>query len=300
MKHGSSNKIEYKIGFVLMALYIFSAYVAVDITISASVNTFFLYAFLGWGTLVALMHGIMKKLSTHTIYYAGFMVVSLLSMGYSPEFNIFSGQFYLMIVAFLMTFLFNIFIRKEKDFVYLSWFYAISSFALVIMLQVTGNLEGTEGERLGQELVGNANIFATIIMVAVLYELWLLVYGTKKWFIKLALIAMVIYNMYALALSAGRKYVVIPFMFLYILLICKTNKKGKRNVILYTLLTVILVVCSYNLMMNNEILYESVGVRMEQMIEGGNDEGELDSSSKVREIMRNDAIEQWWEKPILG
>ena len=168
------------------------------------------------------------------------------------------------------------------------------------MLQVTGNLEGTEGERLGQELVGNANIFATVIMVAVLYELWLLVYGTKKWFIKLALIAMVIYNMYALALSAGRKYVVIPFMFLYILLICKTNKKGKRNVILYTLLTVILVVCAYNLMMNNEILYESVGVRMEQMIEGGNDEGELDSSSKVREIMRNDAIEQWWEKPIFG
>lgn len=300
-KNHSSKKIEYTIGFVLMAIYIFTSYVAVDITLSSKTNTFFLYLFVAWGALVTLMHGVREKLSTYTIYYAFFMIISLLSMGYSQEFNILSGQFYLMIVAFLLTFLFQVFIINEKNFVWMCWIYAIASLSLVIMLQATGNLVGgSDEERLGQELMGNANIFATLIMVAVLYELWLIIYGTKKWYGKIILIIMVIYNMYALALSAGRKYVVIPFVFLYMLLVCKRNKKGKRNIVIYTLILVLLIIGAYNLMMKNPVLYESIGVRMEQLVEGQEDESKLDNSVRIREIMRHDAIEQWWEKPLFG
>ncbi len=300
MKHDSSKKFEYTVGLILMAMYIFTSYVAVDVTISSSVNTIFLYAFLAWGTLVVLMHGRLQKLPIHTIYYACFMAVSLVSMGYSPEFSVLSGQFYLMIVAFFLTFLFQQFIKKDKDFRRMCWFFALASLALVVMLQFTGNLVGSSEDRLGQEIMGNANKFAIMIMVAVLYELWLLVYGTKKWYVKIILVVMTIYNMYALALSAGRKYVVIPFVFLYILLMYKTNKKGKRNVVLYTLILVILIIVAYNVMMKNEVLYDSIGYRMEQLIEGQEDEGKLDGSLKIREIMRNDAIEQWWENPLWG
>lgn len=301
LKNELKERFEYKVGLFFMFLYILTSYIAVDIIVPTSVNTIFLYLFLMWGAITTLLYGIKKKIPTHTIYYAVFMVVSLLAMGHSPEFNILSGQFYLMIVTFLLTFLFQMFIKEEKDFVLMCWIYAIASLSLVIMLQATGNLVGgSDEERLGQELMGNANIFATLIMVAVLYELWLIIYGTKKWYGKIILIIMVIYNMYALALSAGRKYVVIPFVFLYMLLVCKRNKKGKRNIVIYTLILVLLIIGAYNLMMKNPVLYESIGVRMEQLIEGQEDESKLDDSARIREIMRHDAIEQWWEKPLWG
>ena len=111
---------------------------------------------------------------------------------------------------------------------------------------------------------------------------------------------MIIYNMYALGLSAGRTFIVMPFVFLYILFLCKTNKKGKRNIITYTIIFVLIVVGAYNIMMTNEVLYEAIGVRIESLIEGQQDESELDNSSKVRDVMRSDAIKQWWERPFFG
>ncbi|MBE7053782.1 MAG: hypothetical protein E7391_05840 [Ruminococcaceae bacterium] len=300
MENSSSKKIEYKIGLFLIFLYIFVSYVAVDILIPTKVTSVFLYAFLAWGVLVVLMKCMNEPLPTYTLWYATFMTISFLTMGYSKEFNILSGEFYLMIISFLLTFLFQIFIRDEKDFKRLCWFYAVSSLSLVLMLQFTGNLVGDASNRLGQDLMGNANNFAMLIMIAVFYELWLFVHGTKTLYAKIILVTMIVYNMYALGLSAGRKFILMPFVFLYVLLLCKTNKKGKQNIIIYTLVFVLIVVGAYNIMMTNEVLYEAVGVRMESFIEGQQDESKLDNSSKIRDVMRSDAIEQWWERPFLG
>ncbi|MBE7036482.1 MAG: hypothetical protein E7403_04235, partial [Ruminococcaceae bacterium] len=211
MKSKSSKRIEYSIGFFLMSVYIFTSYVAVDVTISSSINSLALYAFLGWGLMCALLYGLMEKIHVYTAWYMVFMLLSLFTMTYSPEFIILSGQFYLMIVAFFVTYFIQMFVSNEKDFEKLCWVYAISSFALILMLQFTGNLVGgVGGDRLGQEFMGNANKFAILIMISVLLELWLMVYGTKKGSAKIALIFMILYNMYALALSAGRKYIVFP------------------------------------------------------------------------------------------
>ena len=244
------KKIEYKIGLFLIFFYILTSYVAVDILVPSKVNTLFLYAFLGWGAFVTLIYGIKEKLSIYTIWYGLFMSFSLLFMINSPAFEILSGEFYLMIVAFLLTFFIQTFIRSEKELLKVCWFYGIGSFALVMMLLFTGNLVGgSDADRLGQELMGNANTFAFMIMFAVFLELFLLIYISESKYQRILLIFMVLFNMYALALSAGRKFFILPFVFAYLLLILKINKRGKRNFILYTVLSIIVVITVFNMIM---------------------------------------------------
>lgn len=300
MKKGEQKKIEYKIGIFLLFLYIFTSYVAVDIIVPSLVNTIFLYVFLGWGLLVTLIHGINDKLPIYTCWYAIFMIVSFICMLYSPSVAILTGEFYLMIVSFLLTYLIQLFIKTEQDFKKLAWFYSISSLAMILMLQFTGNLSGSAEERLGGELVGNANTFAFIIMFAVLLQLWLLIYNSKGLLLKIVLFSMVIYNMYALALSAGRKFFLLPFGFVYLLLILKVNKKGKRNFILYTIICAIIAVVAFNMVMKIPILYESIGTRLESTMDKTDRTSDTYYSTMTREKMRNDAIEQWWRKPIFG
>lgn len=303
MKHNSSKKIEYTIGLILLSAYIFTNYIAVDILVSKQVNTITLYAFLVWGLLTTVLYGLKSKIPTYTIWYAVFMVASIFTMAQSPEFKIMSGQFYLMIVSFFVTYFVQLFITDKRDFEKLSWVYAWSSLAMVLMLQFTGNLVGSAEERLGEELLDNANNFAVVIMIATMLELWLLVYNSKKLLSKIVLLVMVLYNMYTLALSAGRKFFLLPFVFLYILLLCKKNKKGKRNIVLYTLIAAILAVVAFNMIMKIPVLYDAIGTRIEASIDKENSE-KIDSgtywSSQIRDEMREDAIAKWEEKPFTG
>lgn len=303
MKQDSSKKIEYIIGWILLSVYIFTSYIAVDIIINRQVNTIVMYAFLGWGAITTVLYGVRSKIPTYTTWYAVFMLASLVIMLYSPESRILSGEFYLMIVSFLLTFFIQLFIRKEKDFNKLCWVYGVSSFVLVLMLQFTGNLIGSAEERLGEELLGNTNNFAIVIMIATMLELWLLLYNPNSVLKKCLLSVMVLYNMYALALSAGRKFFIMPFVFLYILLICKKNKNGRRNIILYTVIAAVIAGLAFNMIMKIPVLYEAIGVRLEASfdeVNGENIDGGAYYSSKIRDEMKKDSIERWKEKPIFG
>ena len=70
---------------------------------------------------------------------------------------------------------------------------------MILMLQYTGKLKGNADERLGEEFVGNANIFAFMIMFAVLMQVWLLLYESKGWVQKLALSGMISGTGFAIA-----------------------------------------------------------------------------------------------------
>ena len=117
------------IGILLMCVYVFMTYNAVNIFIPSIYNTLILYVFFIWGVLVALIKTAGKKLaiSSYTAWYAVFIIASLAIMLYSPEKSLFSGQFYLMIVSFCLTLVFQLFIKNEHTFSRLGWAYSISS-----------------------------------------------------------------------------------------------------------------------------------------------------------------------------
>ncbi len=288
-----------KIGLLLLGIYLFFSFNAHDIVIPTKYVQLSLYALLGWGVLsVFLKRNV--KINIYIIWYFIFLCWSVITMMYSPETNIFGGEMRLIIVAFITAFIFQLFVNDEGDFEKVAWFCAISAFVLVATLHFTGNLVADANNRLGGDIMGNANNFAGMIMYAVMFEIWLIVYKKYALPVKICLFAMILVNYYALVLSAGRKFFVLPIIFLYILLLYKRDKKGRVHTIKYTLFIIALVAVLYYLLMNVPMFYDTIGYRMESLINGTLGVSEHGYSAAIREAMRNLAIEKWMDNPIVG
>ena len=106
--------------------------------------------------------------------------------------------------------------------------------------------------------------------------------------------------MLALIFSGGRKFFIIPFVFLYIMLVLKTDKNGRKHFVKYTSLVLAFGVICYFLIMNIPVFYNAIGIRMQGAINGLLGEGEQDSSSLIRDKMRLLAIKGWIESPFMG
>ncbi len=290
------------LGLLLMSAYIFMSYNAVDIILSTTLNSIVLYLFLAYGVLYVVINIKSGKITVpaYSIWYFAFMTVSMVTMIYSPETSLLSGEFYLMIVAFVLTFFFQIFVRSEHSFVLMCWVYSVSAAILILTLMATGNMIADADNRLGGDLMGNANTFASMIMVAAMYNIWLMLYQKTKPVIKVLLFVMLILDYYALILSAGRKFFVLPIVFLYILLLFKTDKKGQKHIIRYTLFIIALVALVGYLIMEVPVFYETIGYRIELYINGVTGVAEHGASAAIREQMQKMAISKWVERPIFG
>lgn len=294
----------YSIGLFMLFFYIFTSYIASDVIISSKWNSFSLYSFIG---ITAFFYFVglynnnwILRITTYTKWYGLFIIMSLLTMIYSPEKSLSSGQMYMMIVSFILTTLISFLIRNEKDFIKIGLFYASSAVILNIILFLTGHLTGSSVDRLGTNLMGNANIYATMIMIAVMYACWLYVYWSPNFIIKILILLSLLMNMYSLILSGGRKFFVIPFVYLYLLLVFKKNKKGRKQVIKYSFLALIAIVLIYYLILTIPIFYDTIGYRMEALINGAVGYGSYDNSAYIRKIIRNLAFNGWMENPFLG
>ena len=113
----------------------------------------------------------------------------------------------------------------------------------------------------------------------------------------MACIAVIVY---ALMLSAGRKYFIVPFIFLYVLLLMNQQSGFALNALKYTLLMGVLIFVLYSVIMRTPILYNAIGIRMEQLINSVVGKGPVDTSSIVRSQMRSAAIKGWMKRPIFG
>lgn len=291
---------KYSVGCFLAYAYIFTSYVAHDILISARLNSLCLYAFLLCSAYIFFTN--MKvglKNMGFMVWYIVFAAVSVMLMLLSPSFSGVFHSFYVIFVSMLVALCLQIHVGTDRGFRNICWCYAISSVALVLLLFFTGNLSGTADNRLGQDTLGNANIFATIMMMGVMFAIWLLVYDCPKKLQKIGLAAIIILELYSLVLSGGRKYFLVPFIFFYVLLLNKQDKKGRKHTLLYTAVFVVLMLVVWNLIMNVPIFYDAIGVRMEGLV--ANLQGEVgDDSSEIRETIRTLAFSKWFESPLIG
>jgi O-antigen ligase len=80
----------------------------------------------------------------------------------------------------------------------------------------------------------------------------------------------------------------------------KKDKKGRNHFIFYSVLIFAIVALVYYLIMNVEVLYNGIGIRLEQLISGVSGTGEFDSSAEIRVKLRNIAFEKWTDSPVYG
>lgn len=289
-----------KIGIFLFCIYIVIGYLANDIVLPVITNTIFLYLFIGYSAIYTFIKGIFR-ITTFTVWQIVFTIISIVSLAYSPLEEVFEGQFYFCIVNLVLIYFLSRYKIDERVFVRIAWSYTVGSALLIAVLIRSGNVFDSSG-RLGTDLVGNANILATMLMVSVIYAFWLLVYMKNSLWKKFILIVCVVLIYYGMFLSGGRKYIFIPLIFLYLVLFFKTDKKGRKHLLRNSIIVVALFVLVFYLVMNVPALYDVIGQRLESLIyyietghklrEGGAEE----LRAKMIEIGWN----AWSEAPLLG
>lgn len=281
-------------GRILFFLYGIMSFVAYSELLPQSMISIFLYAFSFLGLACALLK--LRLQNPYILWFLAYIVCSVPSMLINRTGN-WTSTAYVLVVIFVMTFAISQFTTDLKGIKWIAYAYALGADALYLILLFTDQLH--EDSRLGQTLMGNANTFAMIYMFAAILVIWL-VLNEKKWLLRIFLLATLVVCYYCLLLSGGRKFVIIPILFLYINLLFRKDKKGRNHILLYTAIIAFVVGLLYYLMMNIPELYESIGYRMEYLINAVLGKGDVGGSLEIRDEMRQLAFVEGGQKPIFG
>ncbi len=289
----------YSIWFGLLLIYIITGYFAQGVLLPSNVNSLILYGFLAYSVFAIIYSGGVKL--TPILYWELiYVVLSFIAMLYSPSFSIFSGVFYSLLVNCVLVFIFTQMPWDKNRFDMIMKTYVVAAAGFVLALAMTGNLEdATESGRLGHQLFGNANIFAIMLMMGALYSIWLILSTNKKLIKFLSVLALIIIY-YGMFLSGGRKYIIVPIIFLYVLLLHKRDNNNKVHFIRKTLIVFGVVYALYLLMMKVPFLYETIGFRFEEVFNLFADDKSADGSTIKRLLMIEAGFKEWLKSPLIG
>lgn len=291
----NSNEKRLTLGLFLACIYIFFTYIAKGSILSENYTRVSLYLFLVWAVFNVIKNNAIIINSYNKWYFCFFCLCSF-SIIYADNKLRILESIYPLLVILGVTFAFMLVIKKKSDYIIIFWAYSLSATLLIIILLLTNQLY--MDVRLGSSLFGNANAFAHFFAVSVVCSIWLFIYSKRS--LKIFALACIISQIYALALSGGRKSFVFPFIFLYTLLLLKKDKTGRKHIVKYTIIFIIIVVIVYYMVMNIPALYESLGNRMESLLNLFTGEGTVDNSTLVRQKMIKIGLKGWLDKPFLG
>ena len=306
LNEGASNRrmvlSERSVGVALFCLYIFISSLANDMVFPSSIGSLTLYLFLGYSVLYILLN---KKLKINRIikWMLVFIAFCVFTMLYSPEKGFLSdSEFYLLIVNFILILFLSQYDININDIKKISWANILSGGFLIFILFARGNLTGfSTSKRFGQDLFGNSNILANLLMKSALYAIWLLVYSENKIIHKMVLTLCLVASYYGMFLSGGRKFIIIPAIFLYILLFFKRDSRGRKHLVKYTGVVIAIVIAVYYLIMNVPAFYAVIGERMESLFSfirtGHSISGK---SAEIRATMIEIGFNKWMDSPIWG
>lgn len=292
-----TSRTEDKIWFFLLSIYIILGYIANDTLLPSVVHAISLYTFLGYSALTILGRGKIRW-SPIVFWEIAVLILAFFAMMYSEETEFFTGTFYALIVnAVIVIILVQMPWTKERFHLILKTF-VISAVILMVWLAASGNLNDETG-RLGEALLGNANQLAMMLMVSAIYCIWLLVITpqkTAKIYLTVALIIIYV----GMFLSGGRKYVLIPFVSAYILMINAKDRKGVRHPIRTTIIILVAAWIVYQVIMKVPFFYNIIGFRFEGAFAIFDDSYTMDHSTSIRLQMIDAAWERWTQSPLVG
>lgn len=282
------------IGMVLLGLYVLFNYIAQETLLPPAIHSLVMYAFIAWTAFGILVKG-KVQLNGYTLWYLLVIAFSAISMLWAEK--AVTGSLYAMFVALVLTFCVMNAVNSLDRLEACIMVFVIAADIMGIMLIATGQLTVEEGDRLGAEVTGNANSFSALLMVSSVFAAWFFVY--KKGFQKYFCLASLIFQMFMMGLSGGRKTVIVVVVcLLWFILMHDTSKS--RKVAGNVLKAAVILALLYWAVMKIPVLYTSIGARFEElftMLSGGES---AVSSDTVRDEMVRMGLQKWLECPIWG
>lgn len=281
--------------FILIVGYIFTAYIAKPPLLPEIIMQIFLYTLAVYGVIYILLNIKDYKINSYIKWYFLLLIIFIISYFYAIDSSAALSSIELMVKILLLAIAFASYIESYEDFFVLLKAFAFSGAILICVLFFTNNLE--EG-RLGRELFGNPNSFALYMMLSAICSLFLFIYykNTKRIFYILCSFLILI----ALILSGGRKFFIIPFIFLYFYFFAKYIQTNISKVIKYTFIFAIALILTLILIFKVQFLYNNIGYRFEGLLNMFFNVNEADTSSLIRLDMINKGIEYFKQKPFFG
>jgi len=280
-----------------LALYIFSNY-WIRIPKLLIVGSLVLYFFLGLTFLKLILRQTPLRITPYSVGYSMFGLVGAFSYFYALNGEYVFNDLYLILVSLILTFSYIQYVRNYSSFVRIFFFYAYLPAFLALYLFLSGTLQNP-GQRLGEYEFGNANNLATIMMVTECCLFWFLIYGRRRYLVFNIGLASIF--LYIMALSGGRKYLLVPFVFLFLILLFEYGKRNLPKLVLFLMIFALVLLAGVWALINIPILYQQVGTRFAGLLSFFSEGVEsTDSSTLIRYIMISKGWRWFLQEPIHG
>jgi len=295
MKTNMQNIQQLNFGIGFAYLYILFSFIGWTPLASPQWQQVSLYMMLGIGAVYHLFNMTRIRLVQYYLWYAVMIAFAAFSCIYAVNISAALSGLYSLGVIFAITMAISVLIKTKQDIRKILVCFSLSGLVLFLILSWM-NLLMVE-ERLGEILYGNANSFAMTVMLSLICSMWLAANsrGLERSIYLFALAA----QYYMILLSGGRKYIIIPLLFLLVLFILQLDMKRKAKMVAYSLLLLAFIVILFWGIFNVPQFYDAVGWRMEGLIDLLTGKGGMET-----DIIRQHMIEYGWqffmEHPLLG
>lgn len=292
------KKCSERFGFLtfLLALYVIFLYIAQNTLLPPILSSMSMYAFVIW-TFLSILKKKKFKIYNYTLWYVLLMIWSVVTFFWAD--NLVLSQVYIMAVSLIITYCFINAIDTKEKLDCLAFLFVCAADLLCILIFATGQFAvGIDSERLGVDVMGNANTFSTFLMVAAVFASWILIFKkplSAKIFNGLSLV----FILFMMAVSGGRKTIIAVFLCSSYFFITRDRNNYLKS-ILNILKVVAVGLLLYTAVMKIPMLYETVGFRFEQLFSvakgGTSDVGSDETRLKMIEI----GFDAWLKNPIFG
>ena len=286
------TKVLRSLGMAVLAVFFFAYGIgnALDI---GKYYLIFLYIAIVLAGLIALIDiSCLKRYRHYFIWMGVFILFQACTLLYTTNVSQGLGWLRNSLIIVLKITTVAIICGDESGFKMLFKIFAWLGGVEFLALRITGALY--EEWRLGEQLLGNANSFASIIMV---YSLGSMIcfFDEDHPRYKLVYAILFVLDVYMNLLSGGRKFLLFQIVFIFLNYTLRGGKGHTRNLIIGTIITTGIVYVAYRLVMTIPVLYNHIGIRL---IGLGSEEGAMGVNGQS-ELMRR-GIEFFRQSPLVG
>lgn len=285
-----------KPNLIVIYLYILFSFIAKPPIMPEIYVTYSLYLVIGYAMFVII--------KDKTIYWNKFLTWSLsimalcfLSTIYAKNMSVTFDSIYYLFIPLALSFAITQLITSEKDIKNILIVLAVAGGILYINMLKYGLFETTE--RLGQEFAGNANAFASMVLFSTIAAMCT-IYLSKNKILWIVMIAIIIANYHMLILSEGRKFLIAPLLFLFILMFKSSGFKFSRLAII-GIVAIIAIPIIWNILVSNNVIQDTLVRRIEMtfaILEGRS--GHMGEGDLERQRMIVKGFDYFTMSPIWG
>ncbi|MDK0919116.1 O-antigen ligase family protein [Clostridium perfringens] len=241
---------------------------------------------------------IIQVLNNKKIKLNGLNVAFLIFLGIC-FFSIFTGEdknqalikCKTLTLIYIFIFCLNNYLDSYEKIINLLKMFIISG--IIASFYVLSDLNLNNLTRLGSD-IGNQNLVGALLSISFLISIFFILYKNKKNYIILSIILLI-----SILLTGSRTGIIFILIGLSVLILVKL-RKNIIKVIIGLLILLIVIIILYKIIMQNYVIYNILGVRIEGMLNIFTGNGVVDSSSIVRRNMIDIAKQMFLNKPIWG